>query len=108
MVVGRQVRLASGDSLFLTAVARVWTALMQGLFSFRKTWGYGGYDKELNEAAVEAAFRRSLELGVKLIDTAAIYGKGTQVTALAESEVRGVESLWIQEQTLGRLPELAF
>ena len=45
-------------------------------FQCRKTWGYGGYDKELSEATAEAAFKKSLECGVKLIDTASMYGEG--------------------------------
>lgn len=39
-------------------------------------WGYGGYDKDLSEATAEAAFKKSLQCGLKLIDTAAMYGKG--------------------------------
>lgn len=39
-------------------------------------WGYGGYDKDLSEATAEAAFKKSLACGLKLIDTAAMYGKG--------------------------------
>jgi hypothetical protein len=49
------------------------------LFSCRKMWGYGGYDKELSETTAEAAFKKSLECGVKLIDTAAVYGEGSSM-----------------------------
>ncbi|KAH7435481.1 hypothetical protein KP509_06G066700 [Ceratopteris richardii] len=39
-------------------------------------WGYGGYDKDLSEATAEAAFKKSLQCGLRLIDTAAMYGDG--------------------------------
>ncbi|KAI5067568.1 hypothetical protein GOP47_0018096 [Adiantum capillus-veneris] len=42
----------------------------------KKMWGFGGYDKDLSEATAEAAFRKSLECGLGLIDTAAMYGEG--------------------------------
>jgi aryl-alcohol dehydrogenase-like predicted oxidoreductase len=42
----------------------------------RSTWGMGGYDAGLTEAAIREAFAASVEAGVVLFDTAEVYGEG--------------------------------
>ncbi|KAJ7298290.1 hypothetical protein O6H91_14G035900 [Diphasiastrum complanatum] len=42
----------------------------------RNVWGYESYDASFNEASTKEAFHRSVELGVRLIDTASVYGNG--------------------------------
>ncbi len=40
------------------------------------TWGMGGYDPELTEAAITEAWDASLDAGLALFDTAEVYGDG--------------------------------
>lgn len=42
----------------------------------RTTWGMGGYDTELDEAAIATAWEASIDAGVRLFDTAEVYGDG--------------------------------
>jgi aryl-alcohol dehydrogenase-like predicted oxidoreductase len=42
----------------------------------KATWGMGGYDTDLTEATIEAAWNTSIAAGVTLIDTAEVYGDG--------------------------------
>jgi aryl-alcohol dehydrogenase-like predicted oxidoreductase len=42
----------------------------------RATWGMGGYDADLTEAAITGAWEASLESGLALFDTAEVYGGG--------------------------------
>lgn len=42
----------------------------------RSTWGMGGYDADLDERTITAAWEASLAAGVTLIDTAEVYGGG--------------------------------
>lgn len=42
----------------------------------RVTWGMGGYDTDLNEATIAAAWEATLDAGVTLVDTAEVYGGG--------------------------------
>lgn len=42
----------------------------------RSTWGMGGYDTALTEAAIAEAWEASIDAGVVLVDTAEVYGKG--------------------------------
>ena len=40
------------------------------------TWGYSGYDTDLNETTIREAWDASIDAGVVLFDTAEVYGKG--------------------------------
>lgn len=42
----------------------------------KSTWGMGGYDTSLTEAAITEAWEASLGAGLALFDTAEVYGKG--------------------------------
>jgi aryl-alcohol dehydrogenase-like predicted oxidoreductase len=42
----------------------------------KSTWGMGGYDTSLTEAAIAEAWDASLDAGLALFDTAEVYGKG--------------------------------
>jgi aryl-alcohol dehydrogenase-like predicted oxidoreductase len=42
----------------------------------RSTWGMGGYDTDLDESTIAAAFEASVEAGVAILDTAEVYGSG--------------------------------
>ena len=42
----------------------------------RSTWGMGGYDPTLTEAAIAGAWEASLDAGLALFDTAEVYGNG--------------------------------
>jgi aryl-alcohol dehydrogenase-like predicted oxidoreductase len=42
----------------------------------RSTWGMNGYDRDLNLDTIRAAFQRSIDAGITLIDTAEVYGNG--------------------------------
>jgi aryl-alcohol dehydrogenase-like predicted oxidoreductase len=42
----------------------------------KSTWGMGGYDTDLTEAAITEAWEASLDAGLALFDTAEVYGKG--------------------------------
>lgn len=42
----------------------------------RATWGMGGYDPSLTEAAISEAWEASIDAGLALFDTAEVYGKG--------------------------------
>lgn len=42
----------------------------------KSTWGMGGYDTALTEAAIAEAWEASLDCGVTLFDTAEVYGRG--------------------------------
>jgi aryl-alcohol dehydrogenase-like predicted oxidoreductase len=42
----------------------------------RSTWGMGGYDADLDEAAIAGAWEASIGAGVTLFDTAEVYGGG--------------------------------
>jgi aryl-alcohol dehydrogenase-like predicted oxidoreductase len=42
----------------------------------KATWGMGGYDSDLTEASINAAFEASIDAGVVLFDTAEVYGGG--------------------------------
>jgi aryl-alcohol dehydrogenase-like predicted oxidoreductase len=42
----------------------------------RSTWGMGGYDAALTEAAIAEAWSASIDAGLTLFDTAEVYGKG--------------------------------
>lgn len=42
----------------------------------KATWGMGGYDNELTESSIRAAWDASQERGVTLFDTAEVYGSG--------------------------------
>ena len=41
-----------------------------------ETWGMGGYDADLTEAAIAEAWTTTLDAGIGLIDTAEVYGGG--------------------------------
>ncbi len=42
----------------------------------RSTWGMGGYDTSLDEAAIRGAWEASLSAGITFFDTAEVYGSG--------------------------------
>lgn len=42
----------------------------------KSTWGMGGYDPSLTEAAIADAWEASIDGGLALFDTAEVYGKG--------------------------------
>lgn len=42
----------------------------------KSTWGMGGYDSSLTEAAIAEAWEASIDGGLALFDTAEVYGKG--------------------------------
>lgn len=42
----------------------------------KSTWGMGGYDPSLTEAAIAEAWEASIDGGLALFDTAEVYGKG--------------------------------
>jgi len=42
----------------------------------RTTWGMGGYDPSFDEATITEAWNASADAGVRLIDTAEVYGDG--------------------------------
>lgn len=42
----------------------------------RATWGMGGYDSSLTEAAIAEAWEASIDAGLTLFDTAEVYGNG--------------------------------
>ena len=42
----------------------------------KSTWGMGGYDPTLTEISIKEAWHASIDAGVKLFDTAEVYGSG--------------------------------
>ncbi|CAN5501558.1 aldo/keto reductase [soil metagenome] len=42
----------------------------------KATWGMGGYDTDLTEAAIAEAWTTTLDAGIGLVDTAEVYGGG--------------------------------
>jgi aryl-alcohol dehydrogenase-like predicted oxidoreductase len=42
----------------------------------KSTWGMGGYDSDLTEAAIAEAWEASIDAGLALFDTAEVYGSG--------------------------------
>lgn len=48
----------------------------------KSTWGMGGYDTELSEATIREAFEASVAAGVRLFDTAEVYGSGASESIL--------------------------
>jgi aryl-alcohol dehydrogenase-like predicted oxidoreductase len=42
----------------------------------KSTWGMGGYDTSLTEAAIAEAWEASIDAGLALFDTAEVYGNG--------------------------------
>ncbi len=42
----------------------------------KSTWGMGGYDRDLTEAAIAEAWDASIDAGLALFDTAEVYGGG--------------------------------
>jgi len=42
----------------------------------KSTWGMGGYDASLTEAAISAAWEATIDCGLALFDTAEVYGGG--------------------------------
>lgn len=68
--VGDEVRLAGLDMAVPPLGLGTWA------WGDRATWGMGGYDEGFDEAAIAGAWEASAAHGVRLIDTAEVYGDG--------------------------------
>jgi len=59
----------------------------------RSTWGMGGYDRSLTVDSIREAWAASIDAGIRLFDTAEIYGRGESEriigSLLAEDPARG-------------------
>ncbi len=66
------------DEIRLAGLATALRPLGLGTWAWgdRATWGMGGYDTGFDEATIAGAWEASAERGVRLIDTAEVYGDG--------------------------------
>ncbi len=68
----------SNDTITLPGIDTPIAPLGVGTWAWgdRSTWGMGGYDDSLTEAAIAEAWEASIDAGLALFDTAEVYGKG--------------------------------
>lgn len=68
----------AGDEIRLAGLDRPLRPLGLGTWAWgdRTTWGMGGYDPQLDETTIAAAWEATAAHGVRLIDTAEVYGNG--------------------------------
>lgn len=68
----------AGDEIGLAGLDTAVRPLGLGTWAWgdRATWGMGGYDDSFDEATIAEAWEASAASGVRLIDTAEVYGNG--------------------------------